>query len=134
MARVPVALVAAAALLLTACDRHASGRQQRELAARALSNMLAFPQSTVVRVAAGTEAAEVTLSAPADGEAIARWYRQTLLINGWELTRDGRQDDGSVVIHAVKEGRPLWVTVHPGGGAATTYTLVGVALEGDSAR
>ncbi len=135
MPRVPVVLVVAAVVLAaSACERPAGDRAQRRLASRALSNMLAFPQSTVTSVSAGTEAAEVTLSAPADADAIARWYRQTLVLNGWELTRDGRLADGSMIIHAAKEGRPLWVTVRPSGAGATTYTLIGVALEEDSAR
>jgi len=133
MRRSALVLLSAAALLLApACERPARGRQQRAVASRALSNMLAYPQSSVVNVAAGREAAEVTLSAPATGDEIARWYRQTLVLNGWDLTRDGRLPDGSMVIHAVKDGRPLWVTVQPGSGGATTYTLVGVALESDS--
>lgn len=135
MRRLPFVLVAVAAVLAApACERPASDRAQRRVASRALANMLAYPQSTVTSVSAGTEAAEVTLSAPAEADAIARWYRQTLVLNGWELTRDGRLADGSMIIHAVKEGRPLWVTVQPGRAGATTYTLIGVALEEDSAR
>jgi hypothetical protein len=132
MARVVFALVTAAVLTTAACERPASDREQRRLAARALSDMLMYPRSTVTRVSAGTEAAAVTLSAPAGADAIADWYRATLVANGWELKHDGRLTDGSAVIHAAKAGRPLWVTVQPGGGAATTYTLVGVALEEDS--
>jgi hypothetical protein len=120
---------ALAALLVTvACDRPAGDAEQREFAARALPDILTYPKSVVTQVAAGSEAAEVTLTVQAPPEQVARWYRQVLAANGWSLQADARQPSGALVIHARKDARPLWVTVRPNiGGAGTTYTLVGVA-------
>lgn len=128
MPRPVIVLLAAALLAAPACERPSRDQADRELAARALPDMLLYPQSAVVRVSAGTEAAEVTLTAPAGADEVASWYRRFLVSNDWQLQSEGRQPDGALVIHAIKEGRPLWVTVRPSvGGPGTTYTLVGVA-------
>ena len=123
-------------LVLAACrggDRDPAA--ERRFASQALTGVLAYPQSSVAAVAAGTEAAEVTLTSPADPAQVAAWYRQTLHLNNWELRSDVPQSGGVVVMHAMKDGRPLWVTIRPSVGApGTTYTLVGVVLEGDSIR
>lgn len=132
MPRGPLAALAVTLMAAFACDRPGDA-EQREFAARALGDMLTYPQSTVTQVSAGSEAAEVTLTTPASPEDVARWYRGTLVANGWELRSDGRQPNGALVIHVVKESHPLWVTLRPNaGGRGTTYTLIGVAPEGDS--
>jgi hypothetical protein len=124
------------ALLLGACSRgERDAAAERRFASRALTGVLAYPRSSLAAVAAGTEAAELTLTTPDAPEQVAGWYRQTLHLNRWDLRSDVPQSDGSVVIHAVKDGRPLWITVRPSAGApGTIYTLVGVVLEGDSVR
>jgi hypothetical protein len=133
MIRHSVVLFAAAFLTVLACDRPASDAEQQEFAARALKGVLTYPQSTVTSVSAGNEAAEVTLTTAAPPDAVADWYRQALVANGWEIKSDTRQPTGAVVIRAVKEASPLWVTLRPSmGGRGTTYTLIGVVLEGDS--
>src|SRR5262249_33023829 len=101
-------------------------RQEREYAAKLLSGLLAYPQSSVVAVNAGQGAAQVTLSAPAPVEQVATWYRQTLRLNGWDLQSDATLQDGSLAIYAQRGARPLWITLRRGsGGQGTTYTLVG---------
>ena len=123
-------------LALAACrggDRDPAA--ERRFASRALTGVLAYPESRVADVAAGTEAAEVTLTTAADPARVATWYRQTLHLNNWELKSDVPQAGGEVVMHAMKEGRPLWITIRPTAGApGTTYTLVGVVVEGDTIR
>ena len=123
-------------LALAACNRgDRDPAAERRFASQALTGVLAYPQSSVAGVAAGAEAAEVTLTTPADPAQVAAWYRQTLHLNSWKLLSDVAQSGGVVVMHAMKDGRPLWVTVRPAVGApGTTYTLVGVVLEGDSIR
>lgn len=124
---------AAAALAPVACDRPGGDVEQGELAARALRGALAFPGSVVSQVSSGTDAAEVTLTTPAAPDSVARWYRDALVADQWELRSDQRRSDGTVVIYAEKDDTPLWVTIRPSAGG-TTYTLVGAVLEGDSAR
>lgn len=123
-------------LALAACRRgDRDPAAERRFASQALTGVLAYPQSNVAAVAAGSEAAEVTLTTPADPAQVVSWYRQTLHLNNWELRSDVPQSGGVVVMHAMQEGRPLWVTIRPTvGGPGTTYTLVGVVLEGDSIR
>ncbi len=130
------ALLLVPVLALAACGRaDRDPAAERRFASRALTGVLAYPQSSVAAVAAGTEAAEVTLTTPADPTRVAAWYRQTLHLNRWELRSDMPRAGGAVVMHAMKDGRPLWVTIRPTAGApGTTYTLVGVVLEGDSLR
>ena len=123
-------------LALAACRRgDRDPAAERRFASQALTGVLAYPQSTVAGVATGTEAAEVTFTTPSEPARVAAWYRQTLHLNQWELRSDAPQADGMVMMHAMKDGRPLWVTIRPTvGGSGTTYTLVGVVLEGDSIR
>ncbi len=120
----------ATALTTVACERPAAGEREREMVARALPTALAYPQSTVARVSAGGDAAELTLVAPAPADAVLAWYRQFLQLNGWRTLSEATRGDGTTVLHAVKDGRPLWITVHATvGGPGTTYTLVGAVVE-----
>lgn len=121
---------------LVACERPPSaGEQARRQAARILRGTLAYPQSTVVSLAAGDDAAEATLSTPSSPEAVADWYRQVLRVNGWELKQDAPGAGGDVTIYAERAGRPLWITVRRAAdGPGTLYTLIGAAIEGDSIR
>jgi len=115
--------------VLTACNRPKEP-DARQLAARALRGTLAYPQSTIVSVSAGTDAAEVQLSSPVPVDRVAAWYREALPLNGWELKNEGKDKDGGVTIYAEKEGRPLWLTLRPNvGGAGTTYTLIGAIVD-----
>jgi hypothetical protein len=122
------------AVLCLACDRTPPPRPDREIAAAVLHGLLAYPQSSVVGVASGSDAAQVTFSTPAPVDAVATWYRQTLRMNGWELQSDAVMNDGSVAIFALQGKRPLWITLKTTpGGTGTTYTLIGSELPSDSA-
>ena len=115
------------------CERPVPGAREREVAMRAIPNTLSFPRSTITQLSAGTDAAEITLVAPATADEVAAWYRQFLQLNEWQLMSDTKGRDGTMVLHATKDGRPLWITVHPNtGGPETTYTLVGAVVEADS--
>ena len=122
--------------LCAACDRPAEQRQDRQFAATVLHGLLAYPQSSVVSVASGSDAAQATFSAPAPVDTVATWYRRMLRLNGWDLQNDAVMNDGSVAIFAQQGNRPLWITLKAtprGGGAGTTYTLIGAELPKDSA-
>jgi hypothetical protein len=119
---------------VAACERPGEGAAQREGAARALKGVLAYPQSSVVSVSAGEDAAQAVFTTPAPVEVVATWYRRALRLNGWEMRADGVLNDGSISIYADSGSRPLWITLkHAVGGAGTTYTLVGTIPGIDSA-
>jgi hypothetical protein len=121
-------------LLLASCERPGERVEDRELAARALEGVLAYPRSAVVSIAAGPEAAQAAFTTPAAVEHVAAWYRETLRLNGWELKSDRRMAGGSIVLYAERGGRPLWITLQGNvGGPGTSYTLVGRHLAADSA-
>ena len=100
------------------------------MAARALRGTLSYPGSSIVNIAAGTDAAELQLASAAPADRIAAWYREALPLNGWELKNEGKGGDGALSIYAEKEGRPLWITLRPNpSGQGTTYTLIGAILD-----
>ena len=122
------------ACLTLACDRPQE-TDARQLASRALKGALSYPGSTILNIAAGTDAAEVTFTTVDPVERVAAWFRQALVLNAWELRNEGKGADGAVTIYAEKKGgRPLWLTLKPNvGGPGTTYTLIGALIEPDSA-
>ena len=119
--------------LFVACDRPKEP-DARQVASRALQGVLSYPGSTIVKVNAGTDAAEVTFTTPDAVEHVATWLRHALTLNGWQLRNEGKGAGGAVSIYAEKpDGRPLWVTLRPNvGGPGTTYTLIGAIIEPDS--
>ena len=128
MLRVLPLLLAAA--LLSACDRPGDPEKVRETAARALRGSLTYPNSGIVSVSAGEDAAELVMSSPDSVGAIADWFRRALPLNGWTLKRDTRNPTGAVTLYAEQGPRPLWITLRPNtGGAGSTYTLVGALLD-----
>jgi hypothetical protein len=122
------------ASLCAACDRPPKQRQDREHAATVLHGVLAYPQSSVVSVSSGSDAAQATFSTPAPVQVVATWYRQMLRLNGWDLQNDAVINDGSVAIFAQQGNRPLWITLKATtGSSGTTYTVIGTNLPRDSA-
>jgi hypothetical protein len=125
--------VLTALALVAACDRPGDPAKTREFASRALRGALAYPNSSVVSVSAGDEAAELVLSTTDSMNAVADWYRRVLPLNGWELKRDVKDQAGKVTIYAEHGQRPLWITLQPNtGGSGTSYTLVGAIVDQDS--
>jgi hypothetical protein len=134
MPRLVLPLLVALSVCL-ACDRPAEQKKEREFAAKVLEGLLAYPQSSLVTVTAGSDAAQVTLSAPAPVAQVATWYRQVLRLNGWDLQNDAVANDGSLTIYAEKGQRPLWIMLTADqGGRATRYTIVGAQLPQDSTQ
>jgi hypothetical protein len=117
------------ALLALACDRPHE-EDARRLAARALRGALTYPQSAIVTIAAGTDAAELRLTTAAPPEQVAAWYREALRLNGWQLRQDALDREGARAMYAEKDGRPLWISLRANtGGPGTTYTLVGAIID-----
>jgi len=114
------------------CDRPAEQTKERQFAARLMEGLLAYPRSTLVNIATGTDAAQVTLTAPAPAPKVAEWYRQVLRLNGWDLQNDATGTDASMTIYAEKGRRPLWIMLKPDGPTATRYTLIGAELPKDT--
>jgi hypothetical protein len=111
---------------LTACDRPGDPAHARVAAGRALHGTLAYPRSTPVTVAAGEEAAQLTMTSPDSLAVVADWFRRALPLNGWVIQRQGRGQAGEWTLYAQKDDRPLWITFRPNvGGAGTTYTMIG---------
>jgi len=130
-----IPLFLALTLVAAGCDRERDTEQARALAARALRGVLAYPQSTLVSLSAGSDAAELAFSSPAAVADVAQWYRRALAANGWELKTDQVGRDGSVSMYAVQGTRPLWLTMQPNvGGPGSTYTMIGAIIEGDSIK
>lgn len=101
---------------------------------KAMEGVLVYPLSTEVGIAAGADAAQVTLTTADSTGKVARWFRQALLANGWTLVSDATNPDGSISMSATQGKRPLWITLHPNVGApGTTYTVIGAVVAQDSA-
>ena len=121
------------AFVAAACNRPPQSNTPA-MVSKSLSGVLAYPRSTVVDAASGTDAAQVTLTTLDSVGAVAQWYRAALKLNGWTLENDVRNGDGSVAITASKGSRPLWITLRPNvGGPGSTYTVIGAVVSGDSA-
>jgi len=117
------------------CERPGERTSERELAAKLLAGVLAYPRSTLVGVSAGQDAAQVTFTTPTPLPSVAAWYREALKLNGWQVRTDQAMADGSVAIYADSGRRPLWITLRPNAGApGTTYTLVGAMLGADTTK
>ena len=128
-------LFIAIALLAAGCNREQSNQDARALAARALRGALAYPQSTLVNLSAGSDAAELTFTSAAAAADVAQWYRRALSMNGWEVKSDQTGRDGAIAMYAEQGQRPLWLTVKPNvGGPGSTYTMIGAIVAGDSIK
>ncbi|PYP20355.1 MAG: hypothetical protein DMD54_00910 [Gemmatimonadetes bacterium] len=112
--------------LLAACERPGDSDRTRVAAGRALSGTLAYPRSTPVTVAAGEEAAQLTMTSQDSLPVIVAWFRRALPLNGWVILREATGPAGDVTLYAQKGDRPLWITLRANVGAVgTTYTMIG---------
>lgn len=101
---------------------------------KAMEGVLVYPLSAEVGIAAGADAAQVTLATADSIGKVARWFRRALLANGWTLVSDATSPDGSISMSATQGKRPLWITLHPNVGApGTTYTVIGAVVDSAAA-
>jgi hypothetical protein len=100
---------------------------------QSLHGVLVYPRSTLIDVASGSDAAQVTLTTLDSVGVVASWFRSELNLNGWALQSDLTSGDGSIAIAVQKGNRPLWITLRPNvGGPGSTYTVIGAVVSGDS--
>jgi hypothetical protein len=114
---------------IAACERRQEA-DPRAMVQKAMRGVLVYPLSSEVGIAAGADAAQVTLATADSIGQVARWFRQALLANGWTLVSDATNPDGSISMSATQGKRPLWITLHPNVGApGTTYTVIGAVVD-----
>jgi len=113
-----------AALVAAGCKRPAE--VSRHTVAQSLKGVLVYPRSTLVSMASGDSAGQLTLSSPDAPDSVAFWFRGTLALNHWTLQSDARQTDGSILIYAERQSQPLWISIQEMvGGRGTSYTVTG---------
>ena len=97
---------------VAACERSGpSPAQTRANASRALRYSVAYPQSSVVTLSTGTEAAEMVLTSPAPIDTIVAWYRLVLPLNKWTIKTNSTDRAGNVTMYAERDKMPLWITL-----------------------
>ena len=135
MTRRVLALVLAA-LAGGACERPSERDPgDRAMAGRIMRGALVYPTSQVLTYATGEQVAEVVLTTLASLDEVVRWYRVALPLNAWEVKTQSRERDGTVTLYAVQRSRPLWVRLRANtGGPGTTYSVIGVEVQGDTIR
>ena len=118
------------ALGFAACHRPAD--VSRQTVARSLKGVLVYPHSTVVDMASGDSAGQLSLASRANPDSVAQWFRASLTLNHWTLQSDARQPDGSIIMYAERKSQPLWITIQQSTGTVgTSYTVTG-AIEGSA--
>lgn len=123
------------ALAAGGCERPGERPPDPALAGRVLSGALAYPQSVLLTMATGEDAAELTLTTAADVTDVVTWYRAALRLNGWTVQSERREDDGGLTLYATNRDRPLWIRLRANiGGPGTTYSLIGAEVAGDTVR
>ncbi|MGH7537244.1 MAG: hypothetical protein ACREMF_01300 [Gemmatimonadales bacterium] len=129
MTRTCLSLLVAIAVSAS-CERR-RGPDPQSMVRKTLHGVLVYPQSVTIDVAAGEEAAQVTLTSKDPPERVARWFRQSLSLNGWTVESDLTNRDGSIAIVAIKGEQPLWLSLRPTeGGEGTTYLVIGADVAG----
>ena len=109
---------------LAACHRPAE--VSRHTIAQSLRGVLVYPRSTLVDMASGDSAGQLTLASPDAPDSVAAWFRLSLSLNNWSLQGDARQADGSIVMYAERRSQPLWITIRQATGTVgTSYTVTG---------
>ena len=88
-----------------------------------------LPHAKVISATGTSEAVSTTLSAPYPPDSSAAWYRRALLARGWRLVGDQRAGDGSLTIHAERQGPPLWIIVRKGPGGGSELQVIGAIVD-----
>ena len=69
------------------------------------------PQARVMSRSGSRDAMQITVMSNTKATEIEEYYRSMLTRNGWTLTNDMRDKDGSLVLLAEQDGPPLWVRI-----------------------
>jgi hypothetical protein len=131
-----VLALALAALAAGACERPSERNpSDREMAGRIMFGALAYPGSRLLTYSTGDQAAEFVLTTPAGLDEVVGWYRTAFPLNAWDLKTQSRARDGTVTLFAEQRSRPLWVRLRANtGGPGTTYSVIGLDVQGDAIR
>ncbi len=91
------------------------------------------PAAVPVSVQSASDAMETRYAVRVGPDTLAAWYRRRLTEGGWRLTGDTRAPDGTITLHAVRAGPPLWIMIRPRPqGSGSLLSLVGAATDADS--
>lgn len=84
------------------------------------------PGANRVESAGGPEAVEAVYRTSTSPDSVASFYRRWFLEHSWRIAGDTRLSDGTFVIHAEGQARPLWIMIRPDGGR-TTFSVMAAA-------
>jgi len=113
-----------AALAVAGCERPA--QVSRHTISQSLKGVLVYPRSTLVSMASGDSAGQLSLASPDLPDSVASWFRVSLDLNHWTLQSDAKQTDGSILMYAERASQPLWINIQAAsGGPGTSYTVTG---------
>jgi len=117
-------------LLVVACS---SEPPPRGASLSLLDGIPVAPASARVESGGGPEAVEARYRSGLPADSVSAWYRRWFLAQRWQINGDARLPDGATVLHAEREGRPVWILVRPGDrGAGSTFSLMGAEPGGAS--
>ena len=122
-------LICATGFLLAACGSEAGKGQPRlPTLGKAFTNLPLPPNPVLVSRAGSEDALQLTLQSPADEDQVLRYYRGVLSSDKWRLISDTRNRDGSTVLYAEHDGRPMWVRIWKSGDRGTMVELSGAVV------
>lgn len=129
----PLSLLVVVLSALAACERRHEPNPRLQVQ-NALRGVAIYPLSTSIGMAAGEDAAQMTLTTADSVNRVADWFRRSLIAAGWALQSDLTNPDGSIAISATHGTRPLRLTLRPNAGAhGTTYTVIAPLKDSGSA-
>ncbi len=116
-------------VLVSACEEEVQPDLDA-VARTVLRGVPIVPLSTVLS-SSGTESAmQSRMFTPFDTDSVATWYRRELTARGWQIVGDMKSADGSINLHASRDGPPLWIILRPyEGRPGTEYTIIGAVLD-----
>jgi len=87
--------------------------------------------ATIVSKSGSPDALQLTVMSASRAKDVEGYYRTMLTKDGWKLTNDMRDKDGSLVLLAERDGPPLWVRIKSAEDSLTTLVeLNGAVLAG----
>lgn len=92
------------------------------------------PNASVVSRSGGADALQITLMSSAKAEVVESYYRTILSKNGWRLVNEMRDQDGSMVLFAERNGPPLWVRIKSTDDSVATVVELAGAVMADTAK
>ena len=91
----------------------------------ALRGVPLIPGAKLTSSEIGADAIQTMLTVELGPDSVADWYRQQLVNGKWDIVGDATMADGSISLHASRNGPPLWILIKGTGVASSQVTLVG---------